>query len=112
MSNTNDIVTSVLTGNLQEFKQGFSKLLAEKSVDFLGARSTEVSRGLVTECDCGCDADLEEVTNCIQTHTRSKRQSMDINYSSIVQVQASSSHKVHHTRQSEKQRKMQRNLKV
>jgi len=62
MSNTNDIVTSVLTGNLQEFKQGFSKLLAEKSVDFLGARSTEVSRGLVTECDCGCDADLEEVT--------------------------------------------------
>ena len=62
MSNTNDLVNSAATGNLQEFKHRFSGLLAEKSVDFLSARSTEVSRSLVTECDCGCDADLEEVT--------------------------------------------------
>jgi len=69
MSNTNDLVNSAVTGNLQEFKQRFSGLLAEKSVDFLGARSTEVSRSLVTECDCGCDADLEEVTKLHQdTH--------------------------------------------
>ena len=62
MSNTDDLVNSAATGNLQEFKEHFSELLAEKSVNFLSARSGEVSRGLVTECDCGCDADLEEVT--------------------------------------------------
>ena len=69
MSNTNDLVNSAATGNLQEFKQRFSGLLAEKSVDFLSARSTEVSRSLVTECDCGCESDLEEVTKLHQdTH--------------------------------------------
>ena len=61
MSNTNDLVTSSLTENLEDFKERFSGLLAEKAVNFLSARSTEISRGLVTECDCGCDSDLEEV---------------------------------------------------
>lgn len=62
MSNTNDLVTSALTESLEDFKQHFSGLLAERSVDFLSARTTEFSRGLVTECACGCDDDLEEVT--------------------------------------------------
>ena len=61
MSNTNDLVNSAVNKNLQEFRHHFSKMLAERSVDFLSARSTNLSRGLVTECECGCDAPMDEV---------------------------------------------------
>jgi len=69
MSNTHDLVNSALNKNLQEFRQHFSKVLAERSVDFLGARSTNLSKELVTECECGCDAPIDEVKTLHQdTH--------------------------------------------